>query len=346
MSRFSILLPIAVAFLLGGCGAAQAERTAGEPTVPAGDSTPPATDVASVFPVTIEHKYGSTVIPEEPQRVLSLGFSEHDAILALGVEPIAVRYWFGDETDVIFPWAEEEAGDAAPEILNMAFGELNIERIAALNPDLILGIYSGITEEEYERLSQVAPTVTQSGEYVDFGEPWQEMTTTIGRAVGREARATELVAEVEASMAAAREAHPEWDGLDVAVATYASTDLGFFASEDPRSRFFRSLGFEVPDELDEIAAGAFFGTVSHERADLLDRDILVWDQMAYVEGGRQTIETDPIVGGLPAMEDGRVVYLEGDLENAFAFNSVLSLPYVLDNVVPLLEEAVPDPAGS
>lgn len=67
------------------------------------------------FPVEIEHKFGTTEIPEEPERVLSLGYQEHDAIFALGVEPIAVRYWFGDETDVIFPWAQDEADGAAPE---------------------------------------------------------------------------------------------------------------------------------------------------------------------------------------------------------------------------------------
>src|SRR3712207_2014868 len=72
----------------------------------------------------IKHKYGSTEISGEPERVLSLGFQEHDAIFALGVEPVAVRYWYGDKDDVIFPWAEDEAGDADPKILNMPFGEL------------------------------------------------------------------------------------------------------------------------------------------------------------------------------------------------------------------------------
>lgn len=79
---------------------------------------------------TIKHRYGSTEISGSPKRVLSLGFQEHDAIFALGVTPIAVRYWYGDKDDVIYPWAEDEAGGADPEILNMPFGELNFEKIA------------------------------------------------------------------------------------------------------------------------------------------------------------------------------------------------------------------------
>lgn len=328
------------AMLLAAC--------AGTAAGPEGSDSPlTATTPADLaFPVSIEHKFGSTEITAEPQRVLSLGFQEHDAILALGVEPIAVRYWFGDESDVIYPWAEDEAGDAQPEILNMPYGELNLERIAALDPDLILGIYSGITDEEYERLSQIAPTITQTDDYVDFGVPWQDMTLTVGRALGREDRAEELVEEVEAQFAEAREAHPEFEELSVAVATYAPTEIGFFASQDPRARFFTSLGFEVPAELDEVADGAFFGTLSPERADLIDADLLVWDQMQYVEGGRATIESDPILGQLAGMQEGRTIFLEGDIENGFAFNTVLSLPFVLDGVLPQLESAIEGSPGS
>jgi iron complex transport system substrate-binding protein len=68
--------------------------------------------------VTIEHQFGETTIEEEPQRVVSLGLQEHDTIFALGVEPVAVRYWYGPEDDVIHLWAEEAAGDADPETLD------------------------------------------------------------------------------------------------------------------------------------------------------------------------------------------------------------------------------------
>lgn len=290
---------------------------------------------------TIEHKYGTTDVPEEPRRVLSLGYQEHDAIFALGVTPIAVRYWYGDKTDVIFPWAEDEAGDADPEILNMPFGELNFEKIAALEPDLILGVYSGITQKEYETLSEIAPTVTQSGEYIDFGVPWQEQTLTVGKALGREERAEELVAEVEAQFEAVREEHPEFDGASIAVANYtSSSEIGFFASQDPRARFFTDLGFELPEEFDEIAGDQFFGTISGERLDLLDTDVLVWNQLDFTEGGRATIEEDPLVQQLDASREGRMVFIDGVLDDALQFNTVLSLPFLLGEVTPMLAAAI------
>jgi iron complex transport system substrate-binding protein len=301
------------------------------------DAPTSSTPEDAAFPVTIEHKFGATTITEEPQRVVSLGYQEHDTILALGVQPVAVRYWYGPEDDAIRTWAEDEATGPAPEILNMP--ELNVEAVAALRPDLILGLYSGITEEEYEKLSVIAPTVAQSDEYVDYGVPWQDMTITAGTALGRLDRAEQLVADLEARFAAVREAHPEWEGKQVVVATHGADKLGFFASDDPRSRFFRSLGFEVPARFDELAGDLFYGDISFEEAELLDHDLLVWDQLAFTQGGRATVEANPVVQQLAVMREGRAVFLTGDVEDGFGWNTVLSLAFVLDALVPELERA-------
>lgn len=315
-----------LALLLPGCAGGDSD-----------DAAPGGRDGA--FPVTIEHKFGSTEITEEPQRVLSLGYQEHDPILALGVTPIAVRYWFGDESDVIFPWAEDEAGGANPEILNMP-DAINFEKIAALEPDLIVGVYSGMTARDYELLSQLAPTVAQTDEYIDYGTPWQDHTLTVGKALGRADRARELIADVEARFDEVRAAHPDWEGRSVVVATYGEdAQFSAFASEDPRARFFTSLGFQVPAEIDQLAGDQFYTEISSERADLLDVDLLVWDQLSYTPGGRATVEANPLIQRLGAMQDGRALFPPEDLEFAFAFNTVLSLPFLLDGVVPMLEAA-------
>ncbi|MGH8908254.1 MAG: ABC transporter substrate-binding protein [Egibacteraceae bacterium] len=127
-------------------------------------ASPAASAAEAAFPVTIEHKYGATEIREEPRRVVSVGLTEQDAILALGVKPVAVSEWFGEQPYATWPWATDLLGDAEPAVLR---GELNFERIAGLRPDLILAIYSAITQDEYDTLSQIAPTVAQSGEYID-----------------------------------------------------------------------------------------------------------------------------------------------------------------------------------
>jgi iron complex transport system substrate-binding protein len=291
---------------------------------------------APAFPVTIEHKYGSTTIMEEPQRVVSIGFNEHDTLLALGVTPIAVRYWYGDAPHAIFPWAEDEANGAEPIVLNML--EINYEAILALQPDLITGLYSGITEEQYEQLSQIAPTITQSGDYIDYGMPWQETTLTIGAAVGRSEEAAAIVADIEGQFEAARAAHPEFEGKTIAVTyNYNEGTYGYYTAQDPRGRFFENLGFVVPDELVEIAGDSFYADLSAERVGLLDQDVIVVVNLQFIEGGREGLESDPLFSQLQAVQEGRVLYLDETVENALHFGSPLSLEYALEGIVPGLE---------
>jgi iron complex transport system substrate-binding protein len=289
------------------------------------------------FPVTIEHTYGQTEIPDEPERVVSLGYTEQDAILAFGVVPVGVRYAFGPEDDVFFPWVDEAAGDAEPEIMPRA--EVDFEAVAALEPDLIMAVTAGLTEEEYETLSQIAPTVVQPAAFKAFGTPWQEQTRITGRALGQEDRAEELIAEVEALFEETRAEFPQLDGKTFTLSgTSYEGEYPFNASDDTRSRFFVDLGMSVPAEQDEIAGDQFFGTVSQEEARLLDADVLLFQSGSDEE--RAGIEADPVLTALPSYAAGRVLFVEGSDYDALQFASVLSLPYLLENLVPELADVV------
>lgn len=300
---------------------------------------------ADAFPVSIEHKFGATDIDAEPVRIVALGYTELDSVLALGEVPVAARWPQTGPTDTsVRSWnaaALETAGGGDPQVLQYPFGEINVEEVASLQPDLILATTAGITEAEYDDLSAIAPTLAQSGDYLDFGMPWQEVTTSIGTALGKQELAGELVGNVEAQVAAARESLPELDGASVASAYYGGTEVLVFASQDLRARFFTDLGMVVPAEIDELAGESFYATVSLERLDTVDTDVLVWNQLQFVEGGREAIEADPLVAGLDATQDGRTVFIGGEVDDALQVSSVLSLPAALEGIVPLLEQASP-----
>jgi iron complex transport system substrate-binding protein len=307
-----------------------------------------AAPAAPAFPVTIEHKYGTTTIPSQPQRVIALGYNDQDPILALGVQPVGVRYWFGEPENGVWPWAQTALGAAVPEVLNMPFGELNLEAIAALQPDLIIAVSAGITAEEYQVLSQIAPTLAQSAAYVDFGVPWQEQTRVIGQALGATAQAEELVAATEARFAALKEQYPAFNGATAVIAAPASDGQFFFSGlQHERQRVLTTLGFVLPEELATIAGEAFYGTISGERLPLFDTDLLIWTAST---AERAQIEANPIYQQLNVVKEGRVIWLdttgEGELVGpALVYSSVLSLPIVFDELVPQLAIAVDgDPA--
>ncbi len=288
------------------------------------------------FPVTVTHKFGTTTITAPPQRVVAIGYTEQDFLLALGVQPVAMRYWYGEE-DAIMPWAEALVTGDAPVVLNMPFGSLNYEAILALQPDLISAVTAGLSEEEYATLSQIAPTVAQSGDYIDFGMPWQEIMRMVGASVGKADEAEAIVADTEALFAEALATNPEFAGKTVAAAYYYDDAYGFYTSQDSRARFFTDLGFVVPDELVEIAGESFYANISTERVELLDQDLIAIVNLQFIEGGREALEADPLFGGLKAVQEGRVLYLDETAENALSFSSPLSLAYALEAALPQLE---------
>ncbi len=290
-----------------------------------------------VFPITVEHQYGSTTITEAPQRVVSIGYTEQDFLLALGVTPVAVRYWYGDEADTVRPWAISLVEGEAPVVLNMPFGTLNYEAILSLQPDLISAVTSGITQEEYDLLSAIAPTITQSADYINFGMPWQAVTQMIGDALGKSAEAAVIVAETEALFEDARANNPEFAGKTVAVSYFNAGTYGFYTSQDSRGRFFTDLGFVVPDELVEIAGESFYADLSAERVELLDQDLIAVLNLQFIEGGREALEAEPLFSQLNAVQEGRVVYFDEASENALGYSSPLSLAFALDAALPQLQ---------
>ena len=299
-----------------------------------------ATDPPSdTYPVTIEHKYGETTVEEFPERIAVVGLLEQDALLALGVVPVATTEWFGEHAGTVWPWAvdELEALGAEPPVVLGASAEINFESVAAQDPDLILALYSGLTDQDYELLSAIAPTIAQPSEYVDYGIPWEELTRKVGQVVGKADEADALVADVEAQFAAATEAHPEFVGATSVMAT-PYEGVWVYGPEDVRGRFLTNLGFELPADLAEVTGAEFGGDLSDEHLDMLDVDVIVWldaEGLAEQAPGNYT--------SLAVHQDGREVFVDSfnsTLGGATSFVTVLSLPYLLDGLTPMLAAAI------
>lgn len=311
--------------------------------------TPMGTPVATPgveSPRTIEHTYGATEITGLPERVVTVGLTEQDYLLALGVMPIATREWFGGYPGALWPWAQEVVNEAPlPEVLPVA--ELDFEQIVTLEPDLILGINSGLTVEEYDTLSQIAPTVAQPGEYADFGAPWEVITRTVGQSLGRSEQAELLIPDIEVQFEAARQDHPAFEESTALLAAVVYDGSIYIYAEGPAPRFLTDLGFELPPGAASLFSGEDRPPVqlSPERLSVLEEaDVLVLG--VYGDEGANILE-EPLYQSLAVAREGRTVVLpEASLTNgALTFGSVLSLPIALDEMVPRLAAAVDgDPA--
>ena len=240
--------------------------------------------------------------------------------------------WFDaevEELDAEAPVRYDDA-DGAP-----------VEEVAKLAPDLILATNSGITEEEYTKLSKIAPVVA----YPDapWITPWQTSLEMVGQALGRSTLADEVGAETEATIDDAKEEYPQIEGKSLIFAYLTAADLstiGIYSPQDPRVSFMHDLGLvNAPMVEKSIEKGQFYGTVSAERAADLESDVLL--TYAETEDDMQTFNNDPLMGQIPAIESGHA-YGEVDKHVGLAVTnpSPLSIPFTIENFLPQVAQAV------
>jgi iron complex transport system substrate-binding protein len=329
MTRIAAALAVLAATLsLAACGDDEPQSATGASSSP-----------ASAFPVTVEHKFGTTTVESEPKRVVTVGYTDQDAALAVGVVPVGVGDFLGGYDWRKRPWAQQALGGAEPKVV--AGQEINFEAVAALRPDLIIAVNAGLKRADYDKLKRIAPTVAQSGDYIDFGMPWEDQTLLVGKALGRLDRAEQVVADVKAKFAAARKAHPEFEGRTAILAYGGPDGYGAYATQDTRSRFLSDLGFVTPEKIDELAGKSFFTAFSEEQFRLMDQDVVV------MYGAQKDVLKSPVFKRLDAVREDRVIYLDltDQIAGALGFASALSLPYLVDEAVPKLAAAVDgDPA--
>lgn len=338
--RIALLLVLlgALASGLAACGSGDEETTGGGDATTAQAAGGDDGAEPGAYPVTIEHKWGSTTIEEEPERVVVAGLREQDALLALGVVPVATTEWLGGRAGEIFPWAEDELGDAPlPDVLDSTDG-IQFEKIAAERPDLIVAVYSGLSKEDYEKLSAIAPTIAQPKGQIDWAASWQDELLAVGKAVGKPAEAERLRDETEAEIAAVAEEHPEFKGKTALVGTFYE-GLYAYGPNDGRTKLVLELGFTYPPAMKGFGGNEFGAVVPDEDASTLDADAIVWFASPKLA---DQISTQPVYRDLDVHKQGRDIFIDekGAFYESTSFISVLSMPTLLRGLAPLLENAV------
>ncbi|GAA2610801.1 iron-siderophore ABC transporter substrate-binding protein [Actinomadura fulvescens] len=319
--------------LAAGCGDSDSKDKA------SGTTSPAAAGAAS-FPVTVDHMFGSTTITKKPQRIVTIGLSDHEPVLALGYKPVGVTDWFERKPFTDWPWAKTAWGGSEPTILGVREAGVKAEKILALKPDLIFAMYSGIEKQNYDQLSKIAPVVAQPKGFDPYAAPWKEYTLLAGRALGVEPKAKELISGIDAKFAQVRKDNPQWAGKTaVAADSFEAGKYSAFQKGDPKSAFLAELGFTIPEEITKKAGKLNVAEFGSEGLNMLEVDRLVW--MTTGKEPHARIKNDKVYKELKVAKEGRdlfLTYQDPPIGAALSFNTVLSIPYAIEQVVPLIKK--------
>lgn len=293
-------------------------------------------DESDSAPVTINLPDGRSVdIPQTPTRIVTLGGQWTDVALSFGITPVgyydAQELQTGDKA----PWFGEKLNDSA--LINPQ--DDLVGSVAKLEPDLILAPGFASMSEEFDKMSDLAPTIDKiSGAQID---PWQDMVTLMGTILHEPEKAKEIIAGVDDKINALAEEFPGVKGKTYTFAyLYGSDQISVLGDEaDGSAKLFTQLGLTMsPKAVAQTKkSGQPRFQISTENIDMLDSDILI--------AASQTPKLQARVEGLPGYKsltsvgDDAVVMLTTLEITGLNEPSPSSIPYTLDKIKPALQAA-------
>lgn len=304
-----------------------------------GDATPKDTSAGAApgYPITITHKLGTTTIKSPPKRVVTLGEADTDALLALGIQPIAmVKTGVGDGVP---PWTKAKLAGATPTLLTASDNGFDAEQILKLEPDLILAGYDFYIDKYWKKLNDIVPTTAyQTGPVEDT---WQQVTRQVGQAVGKSAEADKLVTEVEGKIAGVKKSNPELTGKKFAfgVTNRAGAIMVLKSAADTSTKLLGEFGMVLPDPIKNLAGESFAVEVSQEKWDLLDQDVLISHYNGNAQH-QQDVQKNPLFGKLKVVSKGGNVVMDVAEFYSIRNPTALGIPWMIEQMVPKLSAAV------
>ncbi|NTA61450.1 iron-siderophore ABC transporter substrate-binding protein [Agrobacterium tumefaciens] len=305
---------------------------------------------ATRYPVVIKHAFGTTTIARKPQRVATVAWANHEVPLALGIVPVgfAAANFGDDDGDGLLPWVAKqlsEMGAAKPVLFDEGDG-IDFEAVAATQPDVILAAYSGLSQSDYDTLSQIAPVVAYP--VSPWATDWREMIRLNSAGLGMAPEGEMLIKRIEGEIAQVVAGHPELKGKSAMFVTHLdATNLSvvnFYTANDSRVKFFTDLGLTSPKSVAEATKpGQFAAGVSAERVDAFD------DVDIVVTYGSQPLlkamRADPLLARMPAVAHDAIVMLGRDPLGTASNPTPLSISWVLKDYADLLANAADKSSG-
>lgn len=353
-SLTTFVISAMLAVTLVGCSNQQSNSTpSATPTTNESTSTettqtetPASSDKDVQYPIVIKHALGETTIDSKPARVATIQWANHDVVLALGVVPVgfsAANFGVQDDSGLL-PWTSkklDELNVTNPNVFMDTDG-LDFEAISDSNPDVILAGYSGITQEEYDLLSEIAPVVAYPTS--PWTTTWREQVTLNSTGMGMAAEGEQLIKDTEDMINDKVSAYPQIKGKKVVWVNFSAEDLSklhIYTPVDSRVSFLHELGMVDPESITNLITDptSYSLSLSAENAEALnDADLIVGygNDELY-----QAIKADPLLGKIPAIQRGSVAFIESDTPLVAAGTpNPLSISYTIDDYLKLIGEAI------
>ncbi|MFB5763757.1 ABC transporter substrate-binding protein [Paenibacillus medicaginis] len=325
MKRFSwslLMLGLIFSLLLSACGTKEEAKNEAA--------------AATTETYSVEHAMGTTEIKGAPQRIVVLTNEGTEALLAMGVTPVgAVKSWTGN------PWYEHIQDKMKDAQVVGTESEVNVEAIAALRPDLIIGTKMR-QENIYEQLQAIAPTVFSDTLRGD----WKENLKLYAKAINKEQEGNQVLEEYDNHIAQVKQKLGDKVNQEVSVIRFMAGKTRIYYTDSFSGVIFNELGFKRAEQQEalftaENKLGNLAIEVGKEVIPKMDGDILFYFTYAP-DGDQEALATesewtnDPLWKNLGAVKNGNAHQVSDVIWNTAG--GVLAANQMLDELEKIMLE--------
>lgn len=273
--------------------------------------------------ITIKHAMGTTKVPTTPKRIVVLTSEGTEALLALGIKPVgAVQPYNGN------PWYDHTKDKLQGVKLLGIESAPNLEAIASLKPDLIIGNKMR-QEKVYTQLSAIAPTVFAE----ELRGDWKINFQLYSKAVNKEAEGKKVLAAYDQHIEQTKKALGDLVNKKVSVVRFMAGQTRIYQLNSFTGAIFKELGFQRPanQNKDDFAI-----QVTREQIPEMDADILfyfTYDKGENKGGSKleQEFTNDPLWKSLNAVQQKHAFKVDDIVWNTAG--GILSAHTMLDQLV-------------
>ncbi|WP_054023353.1 ABC transporter substrate-binding protein [Bacillus sp. FJAT-28004] len=315
-------LLLALAVIVSGCGQSGSKNNNGNSSASEGTNTSKTEDAR-----VITHAMGDTKIEGNPTRIVVLTNEGTEALLALGVKPVgAVKSWTGD------PWYDHIKADMDGVTVVGEESQPNIELIASLKPDLIIG--NKLRQEKvYDQLKAIAPTVFSE----TLRGAWQSNFMLYADAIGKKADGEKVIADYDSRAADFKGKAGDKLNQKVSVVRFMAGKTRIYLEDTFTGIAFSKLGITRPDS--QKYKDTFVEEITKERLPEVDADMLFYFTYDTGDGkGTQMEEEmlkDPLWQSLNVVKNNKAIRVSDAIWNTAG--GVIAANLMLDEIYKIYE---------
>ncbi|SHM60194.1 iron-hydroxamate ABC transporter substrate-binding protein [Gracilibacillus kekensis] len=258
--------------------------------------------------ITYESENGPIEVPADPQRVIVLTGGFAGDVLSLDVPLVGVDTWAKDNPNFDLEGVEVVSDE-------------DLEKIIELEPDLIIG---QSTIKNYDKLSEIAPTITYTYGALDYLERHIE----VGKALNKKEAAQDWVDDFKERATQAGEDIKAKIGEDATVTVIENFDKELYVFGDNWGRgteiLYQAMELKMPESVKEVALEDGYYTLSLEVLPDYVGDYLVISKTEETESSFMETET---YNNIPAVQNDQVFVADAE---TFYFNDPITLDNQLD----------------